>query len=172
VTAETLVSLREVGAALGLDAADLAVEARRLGVQVLPDWSGSPAVTVGEARGLVDGSLARQAAHDEAWRDHQADCEAWVQGRLDAAREAAQKVRERAEWRSSRDMFGVFSAPSSSEVAGDARDASHAAVVEYEKTVPRPLFQGATTFPLSFIDEADAPKPQRSVSARKRGAAA
>ena len=134
-----MVTVVEV-AALGKPA-EVEREARALDLTVRDDWAGRPALTVDEARALVGGDARREVEHAQGWEAHQRECKAWREARDGAAREAAAKVRAAARRGAPPGM-----------VSAQARQAAFDAAEHYERTVPRPRFNGTTAVPLEFVN--------------------
>jgi hypothetical protein len=143
---DPMVTVAEVAAAMGREPAEVEREAAELGMLVKPDWAGRPSLTVDDARGLASGEARSNLAHDRGWQAHLQACKLWRAARDQAARDAARKVRDRA-------GRGV----SPGMVAAEARRAATEAAEHYERTVPRPRFNGATAAPLEFISPEEVP---------------
>ncbi|MET0520779.1 MAG: hypothetical protein ABW156_02220 [Jiangellaceae bacterium] len=121
-------------------------EAAELGLLVKPDWAGRRSLSVADARGLASGEARRNLEHDRGWQAHLQACKTWREGRDRAIREAAKKVRAVA-------RRGV---PHSGALAADAQRAATNAAEHYERTVPRPRFNGTTAAPLEYISPEEA----------------
>jgi hypothetical protein len=137
---DPMVTVAEIAAATGRKADDVEREAADLGMFVKPDWAGRAALPVAEARELVSGDRRRTLEHERAWAQHLADSKAWQQARGQAIHEAAQKVRAR---------VGTLG---SGAVSAEARDAAVEAAERYERTVPRPCFNGVYSVHLEYIE--------------------
>ena len=92
---DATVTIRELATALNHKPEQVEREAAELGMLVRPDWQGRPSLRVDEARGLTTGEARRHLEHEAAWRQHQVDTKAWVEGRSRAIAEAAAGVRRR-----------------------------------------------------------------------------
>ena len=128
---DATVTLAEIAAASGRKAADVEREAAELGMHVKPDWAGRPALSVDDARALASGEARRGVEHMRAWEEHQRATKAWTEGRTKAIYGAAAKVRAK---------VGNLGAGS---VSAEAQRAATEAAEHYERTVPRPAFNGS-----------------------------
>jgi hypothetical protein len=140
MTEAAIVSLEEVASAMGRKPAEVEAEALQLGLSIRGDWRDRPALSVAEAKALVSGTRRRDLEHEQGWARHLAECKAWRAARDQAARDAARKIRDQA-------GRGV----SADRVAAEAQRAATDAAKHYERTVPRPRFNGTTAAPLEYI---------------------
>jgi hypothetical protein len=143
---EAIVSLDEIATATGRRVPDIESEAPQWGLSIREDWRDRPALSVAEAKALVSGTHRRDLEHEQGWARHLAECKDWRAGRDQAARDAARKVRDQA-------GRGV----PAGMVAAEAQRAATAAAQDYERTVPRPRFNGTTAAPLEYISLEEAP---------------
>ena len=144
---DSTVTIAEVAAAMGRKPEQVEAEAAELGMPVKPDWAGRRSLTVDDARGLASGEARRNLEHNRGWQAHLQACKLWREGRDRAIREAAKKVRAMA-------RRGV---PQSGALAADAQLAATDAAKHYERTVPRPRFNGTTAAPLEYISPEEVP---------------
>jgi hypothetical protein len=144
---DPMVTVAEIAAALGTKSAEVEREAAELGMLIKPDWAGRRSLTVADARGLATGEARRNLEHDRGWQVHLQACKVWREGRDRAVREAAKKVRAVA-------RRGV---PHAGALAADAQRAATDAAERYERTVPRPRFNGTTAAPLEYISPEEVP---------------
>jgi hypothetical protein len=128
---DATVTVAEVAAASGRKAADVEREAGELGLVVKADWSGRPALSVDDARALASGDARRTLEHERAWEAHRVATKAWTEGRTKVIYGAAAKVRAR---------VGNEGAGS---VSAEAQRAATEAAEHYERSVPRPAFNGS-----------------------------
>jgi hypothetical protein len=142
-----MVAVAEIGAAMGRRPTDVEDEARELGLTIRLDWAGRPALSVDEARALASGAARIDHDHQIGWQAHLAECKDWWAARDQAARDAARKIRDKARRGMSPGM-----------VAAEAGRAATEAAKHYERTVPRPRFNGTTAAPLEYISPEEAPK--------------
>jgi hypothetical protein len=117
-----------------------------LGLSIREDWRDRPALSVAEAKALVSGARRRDLEHEQGWARHLAECKDWRAARDQAARDAARKIRDQA-------RRGI----SPGRVAAEAQRAATEAAEHYEKTVPRPRYNGTTAAPLEYISLEEAP---------------
>ena len=83
---------------------------------------------------------------NRAGRAHLAECKDWRAAVTKPPGHAARKIRDQA-------GRGV----SAGRVAAEAQRAATEAAKHYERTVPRPRFNGTTAAPLEFISREEAP---------------
>jgi hypothetical protein len=93
---EATVTIRELAAALNRKPEQVEAEAAELGMLVKPDWAGRPSLSVADASGPTTSEARRNLEHEAAWRQHQVDTKAWVEGWSGAVAEAARAVRAKA----------------------------------------------------------------------------
>jgi hypothetical protein len=137
---DPMVTVAEVAAAMGRKPVQVEAEVAELGMLVKPDWAGRRSLSVADARGLASGEARRDLEHNRGWARHLADCKEWRAARDQVARGAARKVRDQA-------SRGV----PPGMVAAEAQRAATVAAEHYERTVPRPRFNGTTAAPLEYI---------------------
>lgn len=118
-------------------------EARELNMTVGQDWAGRPAVSPVEARALVTGDGRRLAERQSQWMKHQRSTAEWESARTQVVA-AAQRVAYDGAVRSGK---GAAEAHSFGLAAG--REAGAA----YERTTPRPSFDGTETTNLMYVTE-------------------
>jgi hypothetical protein len=143
---DVIVTVAEVAAATGRKPAEVEVEARALNLGVRADWAGRPALSVDEARALSSGAARVDHDHQIGWARHLAECKDWRAARDQAARDGARKVRDKA-------RPGM----SPGRVTAEAGQAATEAAEHYERTVPRPRFNGTSAGVLEFITREEAP---------------
>jgi hypothetical protein len=136
------VTVAEIAAASGRKPAAVEVEARELGLLILSDWAGRAALSLGDARSLVSGQRRRVAEHEQAWAAHQADNRAWLLGRAQAVTEASRKARDERR-----------PGPVDGETWAAGVQAANKAAEKYERSTPRPTFNGQPTLPTEYIRE-------------------
>ena len=141
-----VVTVAEVAAAMGRKPEQVEAEAQLLGLTIRPDWANRPALSVDEARALASGQARVDHDHQIGWQAHLAECKAWRAARDQAARDAARKIRDQA-------GRGV----SAGIVVAEAGRAATEVAKHYERTVPRPRFNGTTAAPLEFVTREEAP---------------
>ncbi|MFG3493780.1 hypothetical protein [Streptomyces sp. NPDC047928] len=139
---EVLVTLAEIKAATGRKADKVRAECAELGLLVVDDWAGRPAVTVVDARELVSGAIRKAREHAAAQDEIRAACARWEAERAAVTTAAADEAQERAE-RSKRRPFlpGAFvrqSGPTSAEIHELRREAYRHAGAQFERRHPRP----------------------------------
>lgn len=140
---EASVPIEDIAAVLKQKPAVVEAEALALGMTVGRDWADRPAVVPVDARGLVTGEGRRQAERQSQWMKHQRSTAEWESARTQVVA-AAQRVAYDGAVRSGK---GAAEAHSIGLAAG--REAGAA----YERTTPRPSFDGTETTNLMYIEE-------------------
>jgi hypothetical protein len=144
---EPRVTVEEVFGALGqthhLDPAQ-AQELKALGVTPALDWAGRPTISVDEARTLVERIDQRRQGAADSWDTFVRECEQWKAGRTAAVNAAYREGRENApDW------------ASHSKADDHARAIADEAGREYERSTPRPAWQGVPGWgnncPLQYV---------------------
>ena len=131
---------------MGRKAEQVEAEAQLLGLTIRPDWANRPALSVDEARALASGQARRRPRPPDRLGGPPTGMQGWRAGRDQAARDAARKIRDQA-------GRGV----PAGRVAAEAQRAATDAAKDYERTVPRPRFNGTTAQPLEYITPEEAP---------------
>lgn len=119
------------------------------GYEVADDWAGEPSVSLDDAARETTRRRVESEEYERRWAAHQADVERWVEGRSAAARKARDEASDKATRRGE--------AP-----GGAAHEAALTAAEHYERSVPRPLWNGQASIPLGFVPEVDAGRPIRA----------
>ncbi|MFC8824941.1 hypothetical protein ACFT9I_06230 [Streptomyces sp. NPDC057137] len=123
-------TLQEIAAATGRKADKVRDECVELDLMVREDWAGRPAVSVNDARALVNGS-ARRAWEHAVWEAGvKAACREWEAARAAAAEAAGAEVdaRHAKSWRKK----------SPGEALSERREARVHAAAQFERTHKRP----------------------------------
>jgi hypothetical protein len=120
-------------------------ECQELGLFIADDWAGRPAVSENDARALVDGSARRKHEHEQAEREHKVECEQWVVDRSAAVKRGADDAQERETRRAlRRARIPGFGGPlSEAEIVATRHEGGKRAGEQYERTTPRPEFNGS-----------------------------
>lgn len=158
-TGDSTVTVLEVAAARGIAPDAVVSLCGTLGLRLADDWAGRPSLTVPDARALVSAWELRSVEADRAWRAHEADRDAWVAARTAAVDAARAKVEADA----GRGRI------SDGDMAGRQWAAGRHAAEQYERTYPRPRFNGMPTLPLGFVDESQEGSVVARVAAAVRG---
>jgi hypothetical protein len=109
------------------------------GFVVSVDWRGEQSVSLTDADRFHSGQRAEVAAHEAAWQAHLAETRRWQEARDRAARKAADLVDN------PNAGFGAR--------YGARQEAATEAAAEYERSVPRPIFEatGKPSVPLEYV---------------------
>jgi len=137
---EAAVTLADVAKVTKSPVAQVEADCRELSLFIGADWAGRSALSVTDAAALVSGSARRGADHAAAHARWRADTEAW-----EAAREAERR-------RAFTDHFDAARRRGTGDpaAASAAAQAASAAIVDYEKSTPAPVFGDAETSRVSM----------------------
>ncbi|MFE2428429.1 hypothetical protein ACFXJ5_17040 [Streptomyces sp. NPDC059373] len=142
---EPLVSVAEVAAELGVEV----LEPRLFGFDIDPDGS----MSLVDAWKLIDRVRQVAAGHDRAWAAFLAACQRWESDRTEAFRNAATEART--------EVLRAGHGPGRAQDA--AGTAGCGAAEAYERTAPRPMWQGeagpGNCASLMYVPESEAARP-------------
>lgn len=124
-----------IAAELDSSARTITRRADALGIDVGPDWAGCPAVSAEDARRIVDAERAAKADHKNGWDGFIRACQQWTEARTEAVRAACRAARDAAPRHLSASGADDF-----------ARRAATGAGAEYERTTPRPEWDGVAGY--------------------------
>ncbi|MCT9107932.1 hypothetical protein N4G69_20220 [Streptomyces mirabilis] len=138
---ELRIAVQEIAAQLGIPA----IEPRRFGFAVTSDDT----LSLVDATALIERFTAEADKQRAAWRVYVESCRAWLDGRAEAFRTAADTSYDAA----------LREGKGPGESGGLGRTAGREAARSFELTVPRPAWQGEPGFgnncPLMYADAAE-----------------
>lgn len=112
------------------------------GHEVAPDWAGRPSLSLDDAAGLVAKRRAAAERQESAWAAHQRENEAWLAGRITAARAAGSKA--------------IAAQPETPARYARYRAAYGEAMIAFQRDHPRPEWNGEPSLPAGLLVTADA----------------
>jgi len=128
------------------------------GYAVVRDEIGRPGLSLADVKKWREAARRAELAAErraDAFAEHQAATRRWVAGREEAAWAANRRAR-------------AATAGGEGAAMAAGKQAGTRAAEEYERTVPRPVFDGRTGTPLAFVSEDEAGKPGSRVRAAER----
>ena len=123
------VTLLDVGKAAKMDARDVESAANALQLEIGVNWRGDASLSVEDAHGFLDGSIARAASERQTWTAHVRESENWTLNRGYSMKVAG----ERAWTRTCEAGLGEPAAAAAQQVA------MREAAMRYEREHPLPV---------------------------------